>query len=164
MVALRRWSSRWTGLQTRITATIPARKNLHTTVVNGGCTQTWRVLIQYQWGVNPNLKVRCRQCNAWSERKTRRSKEQHHKLLHPRLHGNGIQAGGSLILSTRLKDGTTTDNTGKPVSLVVRYLFAERVSTYRRIWIFFLVIMKSVTADGSLRSPTGGVKGIYPAP
>ena len=29
---------------------------------------------------------------------------------------------------------------------------------------FFLVIMKSVTADGSLRSPTGGVKGINPAP
>ena len=24
--------------------------------------------------------------------------------------------------------------------------------------------MKSVTADGSLRSPTGGVKGMYPAP
>ena len=29
---------------------------------------------------------------------------------------------------------------------------------------FFLVIMKSVTADGSLRSPTGGVEGIDPAP
>ena len=30
---------------------------------------------------------------------------------------------------------------------------------YRRIWIFFsLVIMQSVTADGSLRSPTGGVE------
>ena len=24
--------------------------------------------------------------------------------------------------------------------------------------------MKSVTADGSLRSPTGGVEGLYPAP
>ena len=29
---------------------------------------------------------------------------------------------------------------------------------------FFLVIMKSVTADGSLRSPTGGVEELYPAP
>ena len=29
---------------------------------------------------------------------------------------------------------------------------------------FFLVIMKSVTADGSLRSPTGGVEGLNPAP
>ena len=29
---------------------------------------------------------------------------------------------------------------------------------------FSLVIMKSVTADGSLRSPTGGVEGLYPTP
>ena len=29
---------------------------------------------------------------------------------------------------------------------------------------FSLVIVKSVTADGSLRSPTGGVEGINPAP
>ena len=29
---------------------------------------------------------------------------------------------------------------------------------------FFLVIMKSVTADGSLRSPTGGVEELNPAP
>ena len=29
---------------------------------------------------------------------------------------------------------------------------------------FFLVIMESVTADGSLRSPTGGVEGLNPAP
>ena len=27
-----------------------------------------------------------------------------------------------------------------------------------------LVIMKSVTADGSLRSPTGGVEELYPTP
>ena len=29
---------------------------------------------------------------------------------------------------------------------------------------FSLVIMKSVTADGSLRSPTGGVEESYPTP
>ena len=57
----------------------------------------------------------------------------------------------------------TTDDTGKPVFSVVQYRFVGRVSTYRRIWIF-LVIVKSVTADGSLRSPTGGVEGMYPAP
>ena len=56
----------------------------------------------------------------------------------------------------------TTDDTGKPVFWVVQYRFVGRVSTYRRIWIFF-VIVKSVTADGSLRSPTGGVEGINPA-
>ena len=44
-------------------------------------------------------------------------------------------------------------------------LIEGRVSTYRRIWIFSsLVIMQSVTADGSLRSPTGGVKELYPTP
>ena len=31
-------------------------------------------------------------------------------------------------------------------------------------FVFFLVIMKSVTADGSLRSPTGGVEELNPAP
>ena len=31
-------------------------------------------------------------------------------------------------------------------------------------FVFFLVIMKSVTADGSLRSPTGGVEELHPAP
>ena len=58
----------------------------------------------------------------------------------------------------------TTDDTGKPVFWVVQYLFVGRVSTYRRIWNFSLVIMKSVTADGSLRSPTRGVEGLNPAP
>ena len=58
----------------------------------------------------------------------------------------------------------TTDDTGKPVFWVVQYRFVGRVSTYRRIWNFFFVIVKSVTADGSLRSPTGGVEGINPAP
>ena len=29
---------------------------------------------------------------------------------------------------------------------------------------FSLVIMQSVTADGSLRSPTGGVEELYPTP
>ena len=60
-----------------------------------------------------------------------------HQLLHPRLHGTGIQVGGSLITSTHLKNGMTTDdNTGKPVFWVVQYRFVGRVSTYRRIWIF----------------------------
>ena len=57
---------------------------------------------------------------------------------------------------------TTEDNTVKPVFYVVQYRFVGRVSTYRRIF-FSLVIMKSVTADGSLRSPTGGVEGLNPA-
>ena len=67
---------------------------------------------------------------------------------------------GVLITSTHLKNGMTTeDNMGRPVFWVVQYRFVGRVSTYRRIWIF-LVIVKSVTADGSLRSPTGGVEGL----
>ena len=45
------------------------------------------------------------------------------------------------------------------------FLIGGRDSTYRRIWIFFsLVIMQSVTADSSLRSPTGGVEESYPTP
>ena len=45
---------------------------------------------------------------------TRRNKERLHKLLHPRLHGSGTQTGGSLIMSTRLKDGPITDKSGQP--------------------------------------------------
>ena len=45
---------------------------------------------------------------------------------------------------------------------MVRYIFVERVSTCRELRIF--IVNKSVTADGSLLSPTGGVNGIHPAP
>ena len=45
----------------------------------------------------------------------KRNKKHWHKIPHPRLLGTGIQAGGSMILSTRLKDGMTTDSTGQPV-------------------------------------------------
>ena len=37
------------------------------------------------------------------------------KIPPPRLLGTGMQAGGSPILSTHLKDGMTTDSTGQPV-------------------------------------------------
>ena len=38
-------------------------------------------------------------------------------------------------------------------------------STYRdNLNLKFLVIIQSVTADSSLRSPTGGVEGLYPTP
>ena len=45
---------------------------------------------------------------------------------------------------------------------MVRYSFAERVSTSREFRIF--IVKKSVTADGSLLSLTGGVNSIHPAP
>ena len=73
-----------------------------------------------------------------------------------------MQAGGSPILSTRLKDGMTTDSTGQPVPWWFDIYFAERVSTCKEFRIF--TVNKSVTADGSLLSPTGGVNGIHPAP
>ena len=50
---------------------------------------------------------------------------------------------------------------GETCILVVGYLFAEWVSHAEEFKIF---IVKSVTADGSLLSPTGGVKGMNPAP
>ena len=99
--------------------------------------------------------MHCQQCNA-------RSKKHWHKLPHPRLLGTGIQAGGSLILSTRLKNGMTIDSTGQPVLwwfdiyLRKEYQRAENSD--------FFTVNKSVTADGSLLSPTGGVNGIHPAP
>ena len=55
----------------------------------------------------------------------------------------------------------TTDDTGKPVFWVVQYRFVEESQRTEEFGIF---IVKSVTADGSLLSLTGGVKGINPAP
>ena len=75
----------------------------------------WHALIRYPQGMNPNSKRRCQQCVAWSEQRTKRNKKHGQKILPPRLLGTGLQAGGSPILSTRLKDGMTTDSTGQPV-------------------------------------------------
>ena len=45
-------------------------------------------------------------------------------------------------------------------------LIGEQSLDVQKEFGFFLslVIMQSVTADGSLRSPTGGVEGSYPTP
>ena len=64
-------------------------------------------------------------------------------------------------MSTHLKNGMTTDDTGKPVFWWFNtYLRKESQRTEE----FGIFIVKSVTADGSLLSPTGSVKGMNPAP
>ena len=73
-----------------------------------------------------------------------------------------MQAGGSLILSTRLKDGMTPDSTGQPVPWWFDISLRKESQRAEEFRIF--TVNKSVTADGSLPSPTGGVKGVYPAP
>ena len=73
-----------------------------------------------------------------------------------------MQAGGSLILSTRLKDGMTTDSTGQLVPWWFDIYLRKESQRAKEFRIF--IVNKSVTADGSLLSPTGCVKGIYPAP
>ena len=69
-----------------------------------------------------------------------------------------MQAGGSLILSTRLKDGMTTDSTGQLVPWWFDIYLRKESQRAEEFRIF--TVNKSVTADGSLLSPTGGVKGI----
>ena len=76
--------------------------------------------------------------------------------------GNGKQTGGSPTLSTHLKDGMTTDSTGQLVYSVANYSFAVLDSARIEFKIFIVNI--SVTADGSLLSPTRGVNTIHPAP
>ena len=85
------------------------------------------------------------------------------KIPHPRLLGTGMQAGGSLILSTRLKDGMTTDSTGQLVPWWFDIYLRKESQRAEEFRIFYSEC-ESVTADGSLLSPTGGVKGMYPAP
>ena len=59
----------------------------------GGSTRMWHALIQYRQGTNAAPEA------------SRGQKEARNigTNLHPRLLGTGIQAGGSLILSTHLK-------------------------------------------------------------
>ena len=64
-------------------------------------------------------------------------------------------------MSTRLKDGMTTDSTGQPVPWWFS-IYLRKESQHAESLEFFTV-NKSVTVDGSLLSPTGGVNGIYPA-
>ena len=73
-----------------------------------------------------------------------------------------MQAGGSLILSTRFKDGMTTDSTGQLVPWWFDIYLRKESQRARELE--FFTVNKSVTAGGSLLSPTGGVKGMYPAP
>ena len=69
-----------------------------------------------------------------------------------------MQAGGSLILSTRLKDGMTTDSTGQLVPWWFDIYLRKESQRAEEFRLF--TVNKSVTADGSLLSPTGGVKGM----
>ena len=65
-------------------------------------------------------------------------------------------------MSTRLKDGMTPDSTGQLVSWWFDIYLRKESQRAEEFRIF--IVNKSVTADGSLPSPTGGVKGIYLAP
>ena len=65
-------------------------------------------------------------------------------------------------IHTRLKDGMTTDSTGQPVPWWFDIYFRKESQRARIEFRFFIV--KSVTADGSLLSPTGGVHAIHLAP
>ena len=56
----------------------------------------------------------------------------------------------------------TADNTGEPVFWWLDIYLRKESQRSEEFRIF--TVNKSVTADGSLLSPTGGVKGMYPAP
>ena len=70
----------------------------------------------------------------------KRSKKHWHKPLHPRLLGTGIQAGGSLILSTHLKNGMTADNTGEPVFWWLNIYLQEESQRAEEFGIFIVKI------------------------
>ena len=60
------------------------------------------------------------------------------------------------------QNGMTTDSTGQPVLWWLDIYLRKESQRAEEFRIF--IVNKSVTADGSLLSPTGGVKGMYPAP
>ena len=159
--ALKRSSKKWISLQVRTTLTKPLKKRLTYIVAIGGSTQMWHTSIRYQQGTNLTSKRRCRQCTASSKRRTRRNRPHGHTIP-PLLLGNGMQAGGSPILSTRLKDGMTTDSTGQPVpwwfDIYLRKEFQHAENSEFLSWINRL----QLTAVYCHRR--GGVNGIHPAP
>ena len=65
-------------------------------------------------------------------------------------------------MSTHLKNGMTADSTGEPVLWWLNIYLRKESQRAEEFRIF--TVNKSVTADGSLLSPTEGVKGMYPAP
>ena len=156
--ALKRSSRRWISLQVKTTLTKPLKQKLTSTVAIGGFTQTWQTSIRCQQGINLISRRRCRHCTASRKRRTR-SNIQNGNKVPPLLRGNGKQTGGSPIMSTHHKDGMTTDLTRY---FVANYSFAVWVSA--RIEFKIFIVNFSVTADGSLLSPTGGVHGIHLAP
>ena len=56
----------------------------------------------------------------------------------------------------------TADSTGEPVLWWLDIYLRKESQRAEEFRIF--TVNKSVTADGSVLSPTGGVKGMYPAP
>ena len=122
----------------------------------------WHTSIRYQQGTQPDFKKAS--STMALPQASRGRKETCHMVTQflPLLLGNGMQAGGSPILSTRLKDGMTTDSTGQPVPWWFD-IYLRKESQHAENSEFFIV-NKTVTADGSLLSPTVGVNGIHPAP
>ena len=59
---------------------------------------------------------------------------------------------------------TTKTTWGDPYAKWFITYWGQRLDVQKNLDFFSLVIMKSVTADGSLRSPTGGVEELYPTP
>ena len=70
----------------------------------------------------------------------KKQKKHWHKPLHPRLLGIGIQAGGSLILSTHLKNGMTADNTGELVFWWLNIYLREESQRAEEFGIFIVKI------------------------
>ena len=139
----------------------PLKKRLTFIVAIGGFTQMWHTSIRCQQGIIMISRRRCRQCTASSKRRTRRNMQHGHKIP-PLLLGNGMQTGGSPILSIHLKDGMTLIARGNLYFGGWISICGKSLNVQKNLE--FFIVNKSVTADGSLLSPTGSVKGMYPAP
>ena len=150
----------------KTTLTKPLKKRLTYTVAIGGFTQTWHTSIRYNsTRYQPDFK---KALSTMHRLKQAEDEKKHAQTwctqIPPLLLGNGMQTGGSPILSTHLKDmdsrrdvceaAITPLSTGQPVTSVVRYLYLRKESQQAENSAIFIV-NKSVTADGSLLSPTG---------
>ena len=151
----------------RTTATKSARTKLSSTAAIGGYTQTVArddtMPVRHEPGFKEALSTMQRLKRAEDKKKQEATAQP--SLSSSSWHWQ-VQLVGVRLRALASKMVLPLRQHGETRILSGSLLIGGRDSTYRRIWIFSLslVIMQSVTADGSLRSPTGGVEESYPTP
>ena len=149
--ALKRSSLRWISLQAKTTLTSPPEQKLTSIVATGGFAHTWWTSIRCRQGINLISRRRCRHCTASRKRRTRSNMQSGHKV--PPHGGNGNKLVGVRLWEFTTKMGWPLIERG---NLCIQWATIHlRYESQQELKSKFFIVNISVTADGSLLSPTG---------